>query len=430
MKLVIVGNGVAGATCAMAARKRDADTSIVMVGQETDYFFSRTALMYAFMDKMPRKALEPFERDVWSRQRIECVRDEAIELDGDARELTLRSGRKLAYDRLVLATGAKPNMFGWQGADAVKTGIVHFVSMQDLDRCESLVPTTRRAVVVGGGLIGIELVECLRHHGIEVTFLIREPWYWPMALGSEEAAQVTAHMRKHGVNVVLGDEIGHIEADSSGRVQAVKTKAGATYPCEMLGICVGVRPNVDAAKAFRTPPVIKRGFVVDASFRTSLPGVFACGDCAEIHRGDGHISIEQIWYSAKRQGELVGARAIWGDPVDYAPPIFFNSSKFFEIEYTTAGEVMSLADGTPTILMRPPRGDVSLRIVHDGSRVLGFNMLGSRWDHEVLQRWIAERRGPAWVVEHLREAQYDVEFGRLDVRRLERVDVPLLRAVF
>lgn len=429
MKLVIVGNGVAGATCAMAARKRDPDASIVMVSQETDYFFSRTALMYAFMDKMPRKALEPFERDVWAKQRIECVRDEAVELDAETRQLTLKGGRKLAYDRLVLATGAKPNMFVWPGAEAVKTGIVHFVSMQDLDRCESLVPSTKRAVVVGGGLIGIELVECLRHHGVEVTFLIREPWYWPMALGSEEATRVTAHMRAHGVNVVLGDEIGNIESDANGRVTAVKTKAGATYPCEMLGICVGVRPNVDAAKTFRSAPVIKRGFVVDAAFRTSLPDVFACGDCAEIHRSDGRVSIEQIWYSAKRQGELVGAKSIWGDPVEYTPPIFFNSSKFFEIEYTTAGEVMSLADGTPTILMRLPKSDVSLRIVHDGARVLGFNMLGSRWDHEVFQRWIAERRAPAWVVEHLREAQYDVEFGRLNLSRLECHDVPLLRAV-
>ena len=220
MRIVIVGNGVAGITCAFEARQRDPEASITVVSGETEYFFSRTALMYAYMDAMHRKELEPYERGVYRKKRIDLVRDWVVDLDANAKNVTLEGGRSLPYDKLVLAVGAAPNMFGWDGADDVKDGLVHFVSMQDLDACERLTPSTRQAVVVGGGLIGIELVECLRHHGVDVTFLIREPWYWPMAIGKEEADFVAEHMREHGVDVALSEEMTKINVDAAGRVQS------------------------------------------------------------------------------------------------------------------------------------------------------------------------------------------------------------------
>ncbi len=424
MKVVIVGNGVAGANCALAVRQRDSSADITMIGGETDYFFSRTALMYAYMDMMSRRDLEPFERHAWQRQRINCVRGWVTDHDASARTVTVDGAKTYDYDRLVYAVGASANMFGWEGIDDVKKGVVHFISMQDLDECESLTPSTRRAVVVGGGLIGIELVECLRFHGVEVTFLVREPWYWPMAIGEEEADFVTRHMRDHGVDIRLSEEMTKVEHDAEGRVSRVHTSAGDVIDCQMLGVCAGVRPNVARLKEFRDPPPIDRGIVVNEFLQTEDPNIFAIGDCAQIHTDEGDPYIESIWYSAKRHGILT-ARNLYGERAAYRRPIFFNSSKFFEVEYTTVGDVMLAPEGSQTIYLKHPKRDLSVRIVHHDGAVIGFNMLGSRWDHEILERWVQERRDPEWVLTKLRAAQYDVEFGRAPLRDLVRSDLPL-----
>lgn len=426
MKIVVVGNGVAGITCAVQARQRDAEAQITVVSGETDYFFSRTALMYAYMDKMPRRNLEPIERGAYDAQRISRVRAWAVDHDAQAKTVRLDNGQTLPYDRLVLALGAAPNVFDWEGLKEVKDGLVHFVSMQDLDACERLTPSTREAVVIGGGLIGIELVESLLHHGVKVTFLIREPHYWPVALGKEEADYVVAHMRKHGADVRLQDELGKIEVDPQGRVSGIVTKAGHKLPCQMLGVAVGVKPNIERLKAWKDAPKLGRGVIVDDRLETSIPGVYACGDCAEIHPKEGKPYGELIWYSAKRHGALV-ARNVFGDRVEYKPPLFFNSSKFFEVEYTTVGTVMQAPEGTPTIYLKSPDRDASVRIVHDGERVLGFNVLGGRVNHELLERWIHERRSPDYALKHWRSAQYDVEFGRVPVEKMTRQDLPLMR---
>lgn len=428
MKIVIIGNGVAGITCAFTARQRDPDAEITVISGETDYFFSRTALMYAYMDVMPRRNLEPIERGAYDNQRIKRVRDWVVDMDATAKTLTLEGGQTLSYDRLVFAVGARPNLFPWKGVDQVKDGLVHFVSMQDLDNCERLTPSTRKAVVVGGGLIGIELVESLLHHGVHVTFLIREPYYWPVALGKEEAEFVVRHMREHKVDVRLSEEMTSMEVDASGRIKTVHTNKGDALDCQLLGIAAGVRPNLDRIKAFKDAPEMGRGIIVNDRLETSLPGVYACGDCAEIHPEGGKPYGETIWYSAKRQGALVG-RNLFDDAIGYRPPLFFNSSKFFEIEYTTVGQVMSAPEGTPTIYMKMPGRDVSVRIVHDGTSVIGFNMLGSRWNHEILERWILERRSPEFVQKNLKAAQYDVEFGRAPLRKMKVENLPLSKVM-
>ena len=419
MNIVIVGNGVAGITCALKARERDADAVITVVSGETDYFFARTGLMYAFMDRMSRRDLEPHERRIYADQHIELVRDWVVDLDADRRAVRLGDGGWLQYDRLVLATGAQPNNVPWKGADAIEDGLVHFVSMQDLDACERLTPSTRQAVVVGGGLIGIELVECLRHHGVEVTYLVREPHYWPVALGEAEATVVARHMREHGVDVRLAEEIEAITVDDAGRVSRVRTHSGEDIECQMLGVAVGVHPDIQWLQACTDSPETGRGIAVDDRLRTSLPDVFACGDCAEIHPADGDPFVEQIWYSAKRQGALVAGN-LFGDDEAYRPPTFFNSSRFFEIEYTTVGQVTLAPEGSSSLTLAHPTRPVSVRIVHDGERVLGFNLIGSRWDHARLQTWIDQRRSLPWVEAHLREAQFDVEFGRADLSALQR----------
>lgn len=412
MRYAIVGNGVAGVTAALGLRERDPQASIALISGEADYFFSRTALMYAFMDRLTRRDLEPYERGVFEAQRIERARGWVKDLDANARTLTLDSGRTLAWDRLLIATGSRPRRPQWQGLESVRSGQVHFVSMQDLEACEAAVRRGEKAVVVGGGLIGIELVECLNWAGMEVTFLIREPWYWPVALSDAESAMVIAHMRHHGVNVVTGETVATVETDGSGTVAAVVTEANRRYECILLGISIGVEPSVEWLQSVTTPPRLKRGIVVDAGFRTSLADVFAAGDCAEVELSGRAPLVEQLWYSAKRQGRLA-AQSMLDDLIQYEPPIFFNSSRFFEIEYTAVGR---FSKAMREFYHRFEGREASLRLGEENGAVKAFNMLGSRWDHKVLEGWVREHRSLEDVMRRLHEAQFDVEFGRLDLR--------------
>lgn len=423
---VIIGNGAAGVEAALTLRERynAQQAKITIISKETDYFFSRTALMYAYMDLMERQDLEPYERGMWEKQRIELVRDEVIDLNADAHELTLKATGCITYTKLLLAVGASPRKVPFKGIEAVKDGLVNFVSMQDLDDCERLTLTTKEAVVVGGGLIGIELVECLQHHGVRVTFLIREEHYWPAALNKDEGLMVTEHIREHHVDVRLAEELERIEVDDQGRVSAIVTSKGDTLPAQFLGICVGVVASTDWLKAATTPPALDRGIKTDRAFATSLPDVYAAGDCAQIDMGPDQPPVtETIWYSAKRHGRLA-AQSMMGDTVNYSPPLFFNSSKFFHLEYTTVGTVTREPEGSRSLYKRMPGKQISTRIVVNAKdEVIGFNMIGSRWNHRILERWILERRPLELVEQRLHEAQFDVEFGRIKLEAMTPIEV-------
>ncbi|MDE3136244.1 MAG: NAD(P)/FAD-dependent oxidoreductase [Acidobacteriota bacterium] len=417
MRYVIIGNGVAGTTAALTLRAREPEAEITMISGESDYFFSRTALMYAYMDRMTLRDLEPHERKVFAKQRIDLVRDWVVDLDATERTLRLKSGKTIAYERLLLATGSLGTRLDWPGLQSAKEGVVHFVTLDDLAQCERVTPSTSEAVVVGGGLIGVELVECLAFHGKKVTYLVRSPWYWPGALAMEESEIITEHIRRHGVDLRGTEEVDEVLLGADGRVRGVRAKSGAEFGCQMLGIAIGVSPAVDWLRTVKTPPKIERGIRVSPSFETSLPAVWAAGDCAEFAQ-DGEWVVEQIWYSAKRQGELA-ARAMLGDRVRYEPPIFYNSAKFFEIEYTSTGSIGKPPEGSRTFFCRIPGKEASVRIVEQNGAVVGVNMLGARWDHTFFERWITERRSMDYVVNHLREAQFDVEFARVEIAAVE-----------
>ncbi len=419
MHYLIVGNGVAGISAALTLRARDRQAEITILSGESEYFFSRTALMYAFMDRMTLRDLEPYERGKYKELQLRLTQGWMTDLDAAAQVVRLQDGRSIRYDRLLLATGSRGRRADWPGLEQAREGVVHFVTLQDLEQCERLTPSTREAIVVGGGLIGVELVECLLHHGRRVTFLVKDPWYWPAALGGEEGEVINRHIRSHGVDLRVDATIGAVEADAGGRVSAITLASGERIAGQMLGVCIGVAPQIEFLRSVKTPPALGRGIQVDAGFRSSLPHVYAAGDCAEIARAGEKSFVEQIWYSAKRQGELA-AKAMLGDAIDYRPPLFFNSAKFFDLEYTTVGVVNQAPPGAENLFWKHPRREATIRLVAHHGALIGANLIGSRWNHTVFERWIHERRSLEYVVENLREAQFDFEFGRLDLTELRK----------
>jgi NAD(P)H-nitrite reductase large subunit len=408
--IAILGNGIAGITAAREIRKKS-DDRITVVSAETDHFFSRTALMYVYMGHLEFHHTKPYEDWFWAKNRIELVRAQVTSVDFDQKRLIYSDGQTLSYDVLILAVGSKPNFFGWPGQQL--RGVQGLYGKPDLDQMEANTKNIRQAVIVGGGLIGIELCEMLNSRGIQVTFLVREDRFWNSVLPAEESALVTRHIREHHIDIQTNTELAEIRGDEADRVKSVITKDGTEIPAQFVGISVGVSPGIDFLK--NTPLETDRGILVNQYLETNVPNVYAIGDCVQ-HRTPplGRKPVEQIWYTGRIMGETV-AKTLLGNQTPYQPGVFFNSAKFFDIEYQTYGTVSNqLPDGEQSFYWEHPKGKIALRINYreTGGAVVGMNTFGIRQRQEVWQQWIIDGKDIRYVLEHLPLANFDPEFFR------------------
>jgi len=409
--IVIIGNGIAGVTAARHIRKLS-DKRITIISAESEFFFSRTALMYVYMGHMKFEHTQPYENDFWAKNRIELVHDYVHTVETGAKKVHLNSGRDIIYDKLILATGSISNKFGWPGQDL--EGVQGLVSKQDLEQLEITAPNNKvckRAVIIGGGLIGVELAEMMASRQIPVTFLIREKGFWSGVLPMPNAEMISRHVKSHHIDLREEEEMAEIIPDESGRVEAIITKNGETIPCNFVGLCAGVRPRIGFLE--NSGIELQRGIMVDRYLETSVKDVYAIGDCAQQREPVGERKpIEAVWYTGRMMGEAL-AQTLCGNPTQWNPGHWFNSAKFFDIEYQTYGWVWS----------KPKEGHTHFNWEHsDGVRAvtveynttsrkfIGINTFGIRMKHEVFDEWLREEKDVDYVIDHLMDACFNPEF--------------------
>ncbi|WP_089886872.1 NAD(P)/FAD-dependent oxidoreductase [Kriegella aquimaris] len=411
--IVIIGNGIAGITAARHIRKLS-DKKITIVSNETDFFFSRTALMYVYMGHMKFEHIQPYENWFWKKNRIDLVKGYVTNVDHTNKNLIFTEGEKIGYDKLIIATGSKPNKFGWPGQDL--KGVQGLYSKQDLDLLEKNAPNNKvckRAVIVGGGLIGIEMAEMLRSRNIPVTFLVRETSFWNGVLPDGESQMLNEHILEHHIDLRLETNLKEILSDENGHAKAVITDTGDTIECNVVGLTPGVSPNIDFLK--ESGIELGRGVKVNRYLETNIKDIYAIGDCAEQHESIGNRRpIEAVWYTGRMMGEAL-AQTICGNRMQYNPGHWFNSAKFLDIEYQTYGWVFS-SQGKKKyeahFHWRHPEEKICVTIAYqkDDRKFLGINTFGIRLRHEIFDRWLTEERSIDYVMEHLKDANFDPEF--------------------
>lgn len=411
--IVIIGNGISGITAARHIRKLS-DKRITIISDETDYFFSRTALMYVYMGHMRWKDIEPYEPHFWQQNNIDLLRAKVTDVHPDSKTLALSDGSSFSYDTLILATGSVTNTFGWPGLDL--EGVQGLVTKQDLEELEKHAPDAEacpRAVIVGGGLIGVELAEMLRTREIEVTFLVREGAFWNGVLPDGDAGMISRHIQSHHVDLRLNTNLKEILGDEKGRVRGVLTEDGEEISCKLVGITTGVKPNI---KFLQNSPVhTDKGILVNRFLETGIPHIYAIGDCAQQREPIGNRpAVEAVWYTGRIMGETV-ARTICGQRTPYSPGNWFNSAKFFDIEYQTYGWVSSKRkrqEHEAHFHWIHPDDDKCITIAYhvDTKLFLGINTFGIRMRHQVIDRWLTEGKDLPYVATHLKDANFDPEF--------------------
>lgn len=414
--VIIIGNGIAGTTAAQHLRKLSHDR-ITVVSDESDYFFSRTALMYVYMGHMKFEHTQPYENKYWSKNNIELKKGRVHHVDASNKELLFTDNTRLSFDVLIIASGSKPNKFGWPGQDL--KGVRGLYHKQDLEALEKATSSIKHAVVVGGGLIGIELAEMLLSRGKTVSFLVRESSFWNNILPKKESKMINHHIVDHGIDLRLSTNLVEIQGNSKNEVKSVITDKGDVIPCQWVGLTAGVSPNVDFLLESKID--LGKGVLVNQYLETSCKDIYAIGDCAEQTQPIGlRRPIEAVWYTGRMMGESV-AQTIVGNKTVYNPGNWFNSAKFFDIEYQTYGWVFAQPrDYEKQLYWQNGNTAIRLAFHKESGDFLGINTFGIRMRHETFDRWLSEKVAVQYVIAHLKEAHFDPEFFRVAIRKIQQ----------
>jgi len=330
--VVIIGAGQAGGQAAYSLRLGGFEGEIILVGDEPAPPYQRPPLSKAYLKgelEADRLYLKPL--DYYAEHRVELVTgDAATGIDLAARTVSLASGRRLGWDRLVIATGARPRKLSLPGADLAN--VTELRTLADVDRLKALALPGARMVVVGAGYIGLEAAAVGRQLGLEVTVLEAMPQVLSRVAGPEIGAFYTRIHREAGTDVRLGVRIDGFEG--AGRVTGVRMADGEIIPADFVLVGVGVLPNLELAQAAGI--VCGNGIVVGGDMRTSHPDVFAIGDVAWrplVHYGrEGRL--ESV-HNAIEGGKVAAAAILGANPPPLEAPWFWSDQ--FDLKLQTAG---------------------------------------------------------------------------------------------
>lgn len=346
--LVIVGGSAAGVAAALEARLLDPMLPITLVSGEHRAPYARPSLMYLFMGRLGLRELNLQPEASWRAHQIErrWAWATAAQLSTGGGVLTLQGregAEELPFTQLLLATGARARPLSCAGSSL--SGVCGLWGLHDLAELTRCAQDARRAVVLGGGLIGAELSEMLLSRGIPTTQLVREARYAPHLLNEVESERVARELTEIGVSLHLGHSLSAIQGQE-GRVSvahALGPNGPARFSCELLAVAIGSTAELSLASLLGLSLAEgAQAIKVNERFETSAPGVFAAGDCAEALSPAG-VPWPRGWVSAERQGRLA-ARAMLARPqahtlLDLRPELIPQVSRFGRLTHTRVGAV-------------------------------------------------------------------------------------------
>lgn len=412
VKYLLIGGGLASSAAAEAIRARDANGTILLVGQEISGPYHRPPLSKEYLRRqVPRSDLFIHKPD-WFETNQVMLRTgrRAAQLDAPRKSLTFDSGEEFLFDELLLATGGSPARLDVEGADL--PNVFYLRTLQDAERLHVMIDKAKsdgrphesdggrgHAVVVGGGLLGVEIAASLRGTGLAVTLLLASPHPWEKFAGDQTGGFLARFLQKHGVSVLPNSPPLRIEGD--GRVQRVVCD-GQTIPCDFVLAAVGMVANRELLRG--TSIAAERAILTDEHCRTSAAGIWAAGDCAAIFDPlFGKHRLIDHWDHAQTVGALAGRNMAGANEPYRAVNYFF--SDVFDLSLSGWGEARlverRLLRGSPN----PAAPDfLEIGVAPDG-RIAQILAVNHRGEDEILRDLVARRFSVVGKEEQIRDPQ-------------------------
>ncbi len=369
-KLVVIGNGMAAGRMLEELLARDATRyEITVFGAEPRVNYNRIMLSPVLAGEKTYEEIVIHDEAWYAQHGVKLLRGEnVVAIDRDAKTITTASGRAEAYDKLLIATGSTPIAIPVHGVTL--PGVVTFRDLDDVDAMLRAAENGGSAVVIGGGLLGLEAAAGLKAKGMEVTVLHLMPTLMERQLDPSAGYLLKKAIEKRGIEVLTEANTKVILGDK--RVAGVRLDDGREIAASLVVMAVGIRPNGKLAK--EAGLVVERGVKVDDHMRTSDPDVYAVGECVE-HRGLCYGLVAPLFEMAK----VVAAQLAGEASAAYAGSVTSTKLKVSGIDLFSAGD-FSEGDDSDEIVLRDPARGVYKRILLKGDRVRGAVLYGDTED--------------------------------------------------
>jgi 3-phenylpropionate/trans-cinnamate dioxygenase ferredoxin reductase component len=382
--VVIVGTGQAGFQAASSLRQGGFEGDVTLVGEEPQLPYQRPPLSKAFLkgEGDPGEVHLRPETFFGSKDIGLVSGDRAERVDREARTVELASGRVLAYDHLVLATGSRPRPLPVPGSDL--DGVLELRTVADAQVLRERLAGGPRLVVIGGGFIGLELAASAREKGAEVTVVEALDRTMARAVTPETSAHFAALHAEHGATIRHDATVARI--NGNGAVSGVELGDGTKLDADVVVIGVGVVPNVELAE--ESGLMVRDGIVVDETLRTADPAVWAIGDCASYPSAHvGHLVRLESVQNATDHGRAVAA-AIMGEPAPYdALPWFWSD------QHSRKLQIAGLPHGHDSTVVRgDPRSEAFSVFCFAGDRLVCVESVNRMPDHMAARKLLTARR--------------------------------------
>lgn len=367
MNYLIIGNGVAGSEAALAIRKSDPEGAITILSASPYPYYYRPGVIEYLANGITRERLFIYKPDFYEKNRIAALLATTAErILPDNKIVVDHGGREHSYDRLLLATGADPFLPSIDGADL--PGVFTLRDIEDADRLRDFALGSKRAVVVGGGLLGLESAHSLARLGLEVCVVETCGRLLPRQLDNDGARTLQRLLEGKGLSFALEDGVRAIEGD--GSVELVHLKSGSSRKTDLVLVSAGIRGRSSIARDAGI--TVNNGILVDDNMKTSVADIYAAGDPIE-HRD----RLYGIWPAAREQGRVAGLNMA-GVPTIYNPTLMAATLKITGIDLYSAGNFD--ASGCDVMVSSSDNGYRKLLV--DSGLAIGAIALG---DHEAVK---------------------------------------------
>ncbi len=377
-RLVVVGNGMAGVACVEQILRHSPKFDITIFGNETYVNYNRIMLSGVLAGEKSIDDIILNGLDWYDRNHIDLrLGVRIIDVDAAAKTVTGDDGSVTPFDKLLLATGSQPLIPSID--DVKKDGVFVF---RNLDDTRALLERARpglKAVVIGGGLLGLEAARGLQVRGCDVTVVHLMNWLMERQLDSAGGGYLAAEMNRLGITVLLGLSTSAILGN--GKVEAVQFKGGGTLPAELVVIAAGIRPNVDLGH--KAGLEVKRGIVVNDYMETSNPSIFAVGECVQ-HNGICYGLIAPLL----EQGKVLAATITGNKGPKYQGTVPAAKLKIMGVDVFSAGEINDKIDGSEVIRYEDPTLGVYKKLTLKDGKLAGAILMGDTADSHRYMEWL------------------------------------------